>query len=359
MSLDAMPSAAPDVPRIEGDEKVFADGRREPLSAYELLERDMADSGTVSDEYTRAGASSAASVDTPGPDVGAAAAPDARPAVATDAGGEAMPPAAHADALQQMKEAKERVLALEQQRTRDQQEIVALLRAMEFKNPETIRTLRATRDAFPLTSSPANEDERAQNERNEQLFAIIAKRRFEIFKDGMRVTDAPTVKEIAQAIDRFQEQPWYVRWGLSGVMGAMGKGAGVAAAGSALAAFATLGAVTSAPISIPATVAFALAAGRYRYVRNRLTSFNERGYGKNPIVFKYQHAVAAVSALAYGVMGYGAAYAALTPGGRLAVQNFFSAVFSKAGATLSQLLSHLSAGKALGAGATVAAGLDA
>ena len=53
-SAPGTPDAAP--VRIEGDEKVFPDGRREPLTEYEKFERDMAASGSAHDEHTRRGA---------------------------------------------------------------------------------------------------------------------------------------------------------------------------------------------------------------------------------------------------------------------------------------------------------------
>lgn len=215
------------------------------------------------------------------------------------------------------------------------------------------KTFEATFAAFPEIVIPAGATEaekkslRQKQALHEKARKAIAERRWKLFQEGERKSEKEDVRAIGEAILRFQEQPWYVRWGLSGVMGAAGKGALVALGGSALSAFATLGAVTSMPVSIPVAAAFAIGAGRYRQRLNKITSLNERGYGENPIVFKFPHTTAALSGILYGAMTYGGAQAALTPGGRLAVRNFFTAVTSKAGATLSQLLSHLSAGKAL------------
>ena len=218
-----------------------------------------------------------------------------------------------------------------------------LMHMLGIGGPEAMATLQATFDAYP-----------ENDERSRKIKEVVTKRRGELWKDAVRVTSEAGVKEICEKILKFQDQPPYVRWGLSGVMGAASKGAAVAMAGSTIASFAALGAVTCVPVSIPVTVAFAIGAGRYKQMRNVIAMANEMGRGQNPFIFKHPHTIAALSAVLYGSLAYAGTQAVLTPGGRLAIQNFFSAVGSKTGATLSQLFSYLSAGKALSIKGTVA-----
>lgn len=246
-------------------------------------------------------------------------------------GGETITPTEHVRVLAELKDAKDRELVLQREAVRKQHEYEAIVRALALKSPEAALTLKTAHDAFPIVPNPTTDAERAQNAKHEKMFAAIAERRFKIFQDGERVTDnTENIKRIGEAVLNFQKQPWYVRWGLSGIMAARDSalGAGVATLGS-LAWFGTL----AVPIATPLITGVAVGAGVRKFFHHSLETDNAIGRGKW-FFHKYPHATSAILGALWAPQGFMAGL----PGGSV-LGTFLEQLSNTAGASLKSLLS--------------------